>query len=198
MLCYAVRCCCCCYCSVYLICLILVRLSVCLYFRLLVSRLPPPGSILASPVQSTWQSSTIPSSRLFWLGLFLSKQPHLTSLLTFSPSTPLKASRACAAHHSTAHNPSCRLGTSLPSSHIVSTSPLRVNPAGSHFPESTLVPEASSGGSSSTCPLEQVSSDQASSHSCFTSRVSWLASSSNRQRRAVRSRDFCSTFARLD
>lgn len=44
--------------------------------------------VLSSPVQSTWQSSAIPSSRLFWFGLFLSKPPHLPSLTFFH--SPLK------------------------------------------------------------------------------------------------------------
>lgn len=69
---------------VYLICLISVGRSVCLYsLHFAGSRLPPPGSVLACPVQScpvqsTWQSSAHPvvSSLLVWSFSFPN---HLTS-----------------------------------------------------------------------------------------------------------------------
>lgn len=135
---------------VYLICLISVGRSVCLYsLHFAGSRLPPPGSVLACPVQScpvlsTWQSSAHPvvSSLLVW-SFFLSKPPHLPSLTFFHP--PLKTRPRGRVQHSTAPHTINPAGSAPPYRVLTLCSPplLASIRRAATFPESTLVPEAS-------------------------------------------------------
>jgi hypothetical protein len=127
---------------VYLICLIL---CVCLSLfppLCCFSSLSPwfcPGPVLSSPAQSSPPGGPLCHpvvSSLLVLGLGFSSPNHLTSpalppLLSHPPQN--KAQRECAAHSSIAHNSSCRLGISLPSSHFVFTFPSRINSAGSYL-----------------------------------------------------------------
>lgn len=99
--------------------------------------------VLSSPVQSTWQSSAILSSRLIWFGLFLSKPPHLPSLTFFhSPSKQGLEGVCSTVQHRTQSILQARhlLTEFSHCAHLPLSASIR---RAATFPESILVPEAS-------------------------------------------------------
>lgn len=98
--------------------------------------------VQSCPVHLAVGSSCQPvvSSLLVWSFPLQTTSPSLPHLLLLSPQKQGPEGVCSSLQRRTQHNSSCRLGISLPSSHIVFTSPLLASiRRAATFPESTLV-----------------------------------------------------------